>query len=292
MKKVYQYDLDGNFIREWESATSAEKELHITHVASAAKMTRRIAGKYQWRNYYSERINKIDLINKSQYKVYQYDLDGNFIKEWDNLSTINKELGFTSKRLVEVIRGEKRSSNGFIWSKVKQDKVDPVDSWRKPIYQYDIYGNFIREWRNSTELLKEYTNISYADLMHTLHNRQKTCRNYQWSFEKKENIGEVSIYKRKSLVYVYTNTITNEKYVGQTRASVKQRAGKNGKAYSHCTKFWDAIQKYGWDNFTVEIVQKNLEQQDADKLEQLLIEKYDSINNGYNTHLGGILTRK
>lgn len=53
------------------------------------------------------------------------------------------------------------------------------------------------------------------------------------------------------------------------------------------TKFHRAIQKYGWENFTHEILYENLNKEAANKIERDLIKKYDSINNGYNIQEGG-----
>uniref|UniRef100_UPI0040279BF8 hypothetical protein n=1 Tax=Lachnospira eligens TaxID=39485 RepID=UPI0040279BF8 len=51
--------------------------------------------------------------------------------------------------------------------------------------------------------------------------------------------------------------------------------------------FYNAIKKYGWDNFTHEVVYSNLNKQAADKLEKELIHKYNSIEEGYNLKEGG-----
>lgn len=60
-----------------------------------------------------------------------------------------------------------------------------------------------------------------------------------------------------------------------------------GKNYFSSIKFFRAIQKYGWENFTHEILYENLNKEAANKIERDLIRKYDSINNGYNIQEGG-----
>lgn len=59
--------------------------------------------------------------------------------------------------------------------------------------------------------------------------------------------------------------------------------------YKNSTHFWNAIQKYGWDNFEHIVLFDNLSQEMANIIEEYLIKKYDSSNRskGYNIRLGG-----
>lgn len=295
-KKVYQYDLSGNFIREWESLASASREYSDCNNIGGIKIYRKKEGfscchsfGFFWSYEKKKKIKTYDPDERHHYSIFQYDLEGNFIKEWNGTGEIEKELGFEPKRIIEVLCKRSLSSNGFRWTKEYKEKLD--DYYSQHIFQYDIYGNFIKEWRNINEIMAWNPKITRTNIIGAINGKQKTCKNYQWSYKKVNNIGAVDLYKRKSTVYIYTNNITNEKYIGQTRTYVRARAGKDGKGYMHSTKFWNAIQKYGWENFSVEVIAKKLEQKDADILEQNLIEKYDSINNGYNTQTGGILSR-
>ena len=88
------------------------------------------------------------------------------------------------------------------------------------------------------------------------------------------------------LVYVHTNKINGKKYVGQS-SNIVERWRNGGKNYFSSIKVFRAIQKYGWENFTHEILYENLNKEAANKIERDLIRKYDSINNGYNIQEGG-----
>ena len=88
-------------------------------------------------------------------------------------------------------------------------------------------------------------------------------------------------------LYCHTNKINGKKYIGISIQKPSRR-WKNGKGYKGCYKFQKAIDKYGWENFEHEILFDNLTKQEASKLEQEYISKYDTVNNGYNILKGGL----
>lgn len=93
----------------------------------------------------------------------------------------------------------------------------------------------------------------------------------------------------KGKLYVHKNKINGKCYVGQTiERPVSKRWGKKGIGYKGQVKFWNAIEKYGWENFKHIIVSKEFEVgKELNDAEKLLIEKLNSVENGYNTSPGG-----
>lgn len=85
-------------------------------------------------------------------------------------------------------------------------------------------------------------------------------------------------------IYIHTNKINGKKYVGQTiqRPNDRWHGGSN---YSGSPKFYNAIKKYGWDNFDHEVIPAYVEE--LDFLECEFIKKFNTINNGYNLNSGG-----
>lgn len=93
------------------------------------------------------------------------------------------------------------------------------------------------------------------------------------------------------IIYKHTNKINGKCYIGQTRQDPKDR-WKRGRLYMSKKRnlFGQAIKKYGWDNYTHEIIHKDIEsQEDANRWEQYYIAHYKSWIgfgdkcNGYNT---------
>lgn len=91
------------------------------------------------------------------------------------------------------------------------------------------------------------------------------------------------------IVYKVTNIINNKIYIGwctdfKERKSRHLRKAKIG-VINH---FYNAIRKYGVDNFMWENLYSDLDSFDTcKKLECQLIVEYDSYYNGYNSTLGG-----
>ena len=84
------------------------------------------------------------------------------------------------------------------------------------------------------------------------------------------------------VIYKHTNKINGKIYIGQTSQDPKKR-WNYGYGYIDCPKFYAAIQKYGWNNFEHEIIEKNiLTIEEADIREIYWIEYYNSVQNGYN----------
>ncbi len=91
------------------------------------------------------------------------------------------------------------------------------------------------------------------------------------------------------LIYKITNVITNKVYIGQTTKTLSERIQNhhNSMVSNVNTHLYNAMRKYGWDNFKFEIIAEAQTQQELDELETYYIQLYDSIQNGYNMTPGG-----
>lgn len=89
-------------------------------------------------------------------------------------------------------------------------------------------------------------------------------------------------------VYMHCLKKDGRVYIGQScSSSLRERSGSNGCRYKGCTKFYNAIQRYGWDAFDHIVLADNLTLEEANQLEASYITQYDSINNGFNIYEGG-----
>ena len=93
--------------------------------------------------------------------------------------------------------------------------------------------------------------------------------------------------KEKAYV-VYRHIFPNGKsYIGITCARPPHRRWRGGTGYYEQPKIYNAILKYGWENIQHEILCEHLTLDEANLLEQEMIAKYNSIENGYNVSTGG-----
>jgi group I intron endonuclease len=89
-------------------------------------------------------------------------------------------------------------------------------------------------------------------------------------------------------LYKHTNKINGKVYVGITQQEPKDRF-KSGSAYRNNLHFKSAIEKYGWDNFSHEVLKTGLSESEAKDRETKTIEALESNNplKGYNKSTGG-----
>ncbi len=94
------------------------------------------------------------------------------------------------------------------------------------------------------------------------------------------------------LIYKYENKINGKIYIGQTCNSLKKRHKKHLTQMRHNDNdyFHRALKKYGFENFTLSIVEDNILLEELDDKEIYYIKQYDSYytsGKGYNMTKGG-----
>lgn len=92
------------------------------------------------------------------------------------------------------------------------------------------------------------------------------------------------------IVYKIQNLIDGKIYIGQTVFTFKKRYG-GGKWWktTSCKHLKNAAQKYGHENFSVEILERNVKTtEEMDELERFYIKSFDCMEpKGYNINSGG-----
>lgn len=121
-KAILAYDLDGQFIGEYDSAKDAENSLQI----SASSICNVLKGKRKQSKGYifkyktdSEQNHTIDLsehARPSKPRVRQYTLDGKLIQTFNSVTAASKFVGINDNQFRLYLKGKNNNIyKGFIW---------------------------------------------------------------------------------------------------------------------------------------------------------------------------------
>lgn len=147
-----------------------------------------------WKEQFEEILNppKKEKVKKEKIgkTIYQYDLKGNLIKEWNGTTQIQKELGFEHKGIDNALQGIYNKSHGYIWSLTKltekdlQIKIKNATKYNNcsKILQYSK-DNILLEQYNSITEASEKTGISISSISLCCNGKYKTAGSYIWKRE-------------------------------------------------------------------------------------------------------------
>lgn len=122
-KPIIQYNLDGDFIKEWSSIRDASETLQIQHIPAVCKGIRKSAGGYLWRykesDDFPQKISVPSKFDTSKKEIIQYDLNENYIQEFSSISDAARITGVSREGIHLCLNGTFPQMNGYIW-KYKQ----------------------------------------------------------------------------------------------------------------------------------------------------------------------------
>ena len=180
-KKVVQYDLDGNFIKVWKSGAEARRELNISDLYNALNGKSKHCGGYQWRYY----IDKSSLENIEPIKdkaVYQFDLQGNFIKVYKNIKlaaeSINNNLN-TRSVINNVCMKRSNSAYGYYWSyKRRFDYNNPYSA----VAAYNDEGELLYIFNKLKDAAEFIDQSNGSNILSCIKGIYKHCKGYRWRY--------------------------------------------------------------------------------------------------------------
>jgi len=203
---VYQYDINGNFVKKWESATLVATNFNrdITLVHRACKKEGALFENFQW----SYENNKNKIINL--FNVFcSYNLEGEFVGSY-----------FSFKEAIESVNGIVNSSFKSNLIRACKDKMLFCNlQWRrydnlqfsksinkykrgnvsKIIYQIDKETNQILNKFNSVTEAALYVGTTVFSISRVLSNspklsKYKTAKGYKWKLENNADSPEIIKY--------------------------------------------------------------------------------------------------
>lgn len=186
-KKVYLYDIDGNYIKGFPSMMEAERNTGISNSAICACCKNKVAYTKNYRWSY-EKFDKLPPIDKKQHifdtvikeqckDVFQYTLDGKCIQKFTSLVEASIYTDADFRLISACCLGKRNQTNGYIWSyqyydsfeKLKNRKNDIIPKG-KPVIQYSKDKIFIKEYKSIMDAVRE-TGISKSKISRCCNNK-------------------------------------------------------------------------------------------------------------------------
>lgn len=126
---VSVYNLNGNYIRTYETAAIAAKELNVNKgdVISCCKGMRSDGQpRYHCKGLiFRYAVDKLDEYPERAFqckKVNQYTLDGEYIRTFDSIKDAWLHTGAPANSIGSVCKGLLKSSGGYVWKYIEQEK--------------------------------------------------------------------------------------------------------------------------------------------------------------------------
>lgn len=125
--------------------------------------------------------------------VYQFDMHGNLIKEYDGICQVERELNIPSSNITACCQGKVSHTYGFIWrykkdvpdlEKFKNELDISIYDIYEPIYQFDMDKNFIAEYKSASDAMKQNPKWFSSSILDNCRGKIKHACGYIWRFKK------------------------------------------------------------------------------------------------------------
>lgn len=178
-RAVYQYNLNGNFIKRYNSAHEADRETGINYssICACARGEIKHTNNYYWS--YNDLGEKIAPINKDKNEsgIKQYSLTGELLNCYTSIKEASEKTHTHQSAIVSVCKKQKKSAGGFQWQ-YGNDKM-PIKSIATVIEQYDLHHNLITTYNSVMEASKK-TKIDDSCISNCILGRRKTAGGFIW----------------------------------------------------------------------------------------------------------------
>ena len=171
-KPIYQYSINGEYLAEFSSTRATG----YSQASQSAILGNVVDGKYYFCYVKAENYSKArDIYTKSRI-IYQYDSEGKYLKEWNYLEALKQ---FPKDGINQAIRHKKLTKSGYYWGLQKYEIYnEPIKKQSKQIAKYDVDGNLIKVYSNSSECYKENGKGVYKNLV----NIRKSYKGYIYKY--------------------------------------------------------------------------------------------------------------
>ncbi len=186
---VYQYSLEGEYLRMFHSVQEARAVTGIGHIEKCCNGKQKQAGGFIWSYIKRDSLPKVKNDNPAtkKRKVTQFSTDGKRIKEYESAYHAEKATGINQTAIRNVCLGKGYTAGGYIWrydSNPIISVVLPKNTGKpKRVGKYDINSGCLLEIYDSlAEAAKENNISSIGNITAACTGRYKTCAGFIWRY--------------------------------------------------------------------------------------------------------------
>lgn len=176
---------DYPFVKRTKESLEKSKN---TRILRNTKMSQETKNKISISNKNSEKVTKANrrTAETRKIKIYQYSLDGSFIKEWRNKDLIEQELNILKYNIDYAVLKSNSSTGGYMFKKFKVDKLPPFIKntskgklrLRRYILLKDLKTNNIIKIFDNREECCNYLDVSVTSLSSRIQVKEKINQKY------------------------------------------------------------------------------------------------------------------
>lgn len=182
-KKISQYSLDGKFIKSFDSIEEAKQETGLYTIAAAVLGISKYCGEFQWKEY-DPTESDIDPITIKEKPVYQFDLQGNFLKVWKSASLasqIFKNPKAARSAIHNVCNKITRQAYGYYWSFKRSFEYNEYNQF-KAVACYNDEGGFITSYSSLKEAATAMGLKDTSAISNCIRGKSKHAKGLRWRF--------------------------------------------------------------------------------------------------------------
>ena len=242
--EVFQYDLDGNFIKSYHSQSEAAKSVNRSQTSIWRAVTFKTkCSNYFWTKEKYDKINPTDMYDYTDKRcipIFQYSEDGTYDCCYKSIRDASRVLGIGDSNIGVALKLG-RMCNHKYFSTTLYQKLDIKENKKQErgtlIYQYDLDGNFIAEYKGMPSAKKA---LGIKSDIYRAIKMGRTAGGFQWSFQKFDKIAPV---KYKSGKAKKVGKFDKEGNLIQEYSSLTKCKEENGSGVIHVLNGRDEFHK-------------------------------------------------
>jgi len=173
LKRIGQYDLQGNLVQTFATITEACSKLGMNSSSSLRAVLngkRHTCKGYIWRRGTSARISVNNIVSGRSYrlsalsvearKVTQYNFDGIRIRTYATVHKASRETGINRSTIQRVLSGQYVTGGGYLWQYGEALRIDLRPFRKHPRFDQSKLGIYLAEKRERNKRRKKLRGLN------------------------------------------------------------------------------------------------------------------------------------